>query len=80
MIKVKVIYTEIGEVPVLIDVINESGTTYYNGTILGEHNIFIQAQTMVYCLDQLKIKPHAIDMISKELVNKMNKMEDMGII
>jgi hypothetical protein len=54
MKNVKVIYTEIGQVPVLIDVIKESGTTYYNGTVLGEHTIFIQAQTMAYCLDQLK--------------------------
>ena len=54
MKKVKVIYTEVGVIPVLIETTKESGDTYYNGTILGEHNIFIQAKTMAYCLDQLK--------------------------
>ena len=54
MKKVKVIYTEVGIIPVLIEITKENGDTYYNGTILGEHNIFIQAKTMAYCLDQLK--------------------------
>ena len=52
--KKKVIYTDIGIIPVMIDVIEMSGDTYYNGRIIGEHNIFIQAKTMAYCLDQLK--------------------------
>ncbi len=54
MRRVKLIETEIGNVPVVIATVKYNGNTYYNGTILGENNIFIQAKTEAFCLDQLK--------------------------
>ena len=54
MKNIKVIYTEIGQVPVIIGSINENGEQYYNGTIMGENNIYIQTKTIATCLDQLK--------------------------
>jgi len=47
---VKLIDTEIGKVPVVI----EKKDNYYNGTILSENNIFIQAKTEAFCIDQLR--------------------------
>ena len=51
---VKVIHTEIGEIFVIITPVTENGEDYYNGTILGENNNFIQAKSIVKCLEQLK--------------------------
>ena len=51
---VKVIYTEIGTIPVVINETTVNGEEYFNGTILGENNIFIQSKTEYFCLDQLK--------------------------
>ena len=54
MRQVRLIETEIGNVPVIIATVKYGGETYYNGTILGENNIFIQSKTEAFCLDQLK--------------------------
>ena len=51
---VKLINTEVGMIPVVIDKITHEGEIYHNGTILGENNVFIQAKTEAFCLDQLK--------------------------
>ena len=45
---VKVIHTEIGEIFVIITPVTENGEDYYNGTILGENNIFICDTIIVF--------------------------------
>ena len=55
MKKVKVIHTELGEVPVIVaPVAEKGGDIHYNGTILGQNNIFIQTKSIATCLEQLK--------------------------
>ncbi len=54
MKNVKLIETELGFVPVIIEKVEQNDEIYYNGTILGEHSIFIQAKTEAFCMDQLK--------------------------
>jgi len=54
MKEIKIIDTEIGKVPVVINTREEHGMIYYEGTILTESNIFIQAETEEFCLQQLK--------------------------
>jgi hypothetical protein len=51
---IKVIYTELGQIPVIITPVKENSEEYYNGIILGENSIFIQAKSIAKCLEQLK--------------------------
>ncbi len=59
---VKLIETELGNIPVVLDKIKHEGVEYYNGTILGERNIFIQAKTEAFCLDQQLKKAFELSM------------------
>ena len=54
MKEVRIIYTEIGGVPVTIEQVVRDGKTLYEGKVLGENSIFIQSETEEHCLDQLK--------------------------
>jgi len=54
MKELKLINTEIGRIPVLIQKIEDNDKTYYEGSVLSEYNIFIQAETEEFCLEQLK--------------------------
>jgi arginine repressor len=54
MKKVILIDTELGNVPVIINKVSENNEILFNGTILGENNIFIQARTEEFCIDQLR--------------------------
>ena len=54
MKRIELIDTELGKLPIVMEKAKENGEIYYNGTILGENSIFIQAKTEVFCIDQLR--------------------------
>jgi len=54
MKQVKLLNTEIGFVPVVLEEKEENGEKFVNGTVLGENSIFIQAKTEAFCMDQLR--------------------------